>query len=159
MVQVMLAPLMDHHGRVCYHVGAQLDITRLLENGQGLDSFKRLLNQDEETLRRAPSKSESAEIKSAHNKWPLRLLRELSGLLNDEEIDAVSNREETRNSGDSILSASTLPRLGTHQKRPVFADDLVEDIYPAQTYSPSGRLPGVYQNVNPSPTFLISDFC
>ena len=43
----MIAPLYDNKGEVRYFLGAQIDITPLVEGGRGLDSFAQLLAQDE----------------------------------------------------------------------------------------------------------------
>ena len=40
--------MMDQRGNVRYHIGAQIDITRLLEGGKGLESFRQLLSQERE---------------------------------------------------------------------------------------------------------------
>lgn len=134
-----MAPLMDHHGETCYYIGAQIDISVLLEGGRGLESFKELLQQDAHKLEGHP----------IHHKPSLKLLRELSGLLNDEELEVVSRREGRRNSVDSSASTCHTPtRSSTNaQRRFVGMDEPTGDIWPPTAFGPSGRLPGVYQNV------------
>ena len=134
-----MAPLMDHHGETRYYIGAQIDISVLLEGGRGLESFKQLLEEDEH----------NPESHTLTNKPSLKLLRELSGLLNDEELEVVTHREGRRNSIESSASANHTPtRSGTNsQRRFVGMDEPTEDIWPSTVFGPSGRLPGVYQNV------------
>jgi hypothetical protein len=141
-----MAPLMDHHGETCYFVGAQIDISVLLEGGRGLESFKELLQQDAHKL----------EGHALSHKPSLKLLRELSGLLNDEELEVVSHRDGRRNSVDSSASTAHTPtrsgqtptRSGTNSNRRfVGMDEPTGDIWPPTAFGPSGRLPGVYQNV------------
>ena len=43
---LMLAPLYDSNGGVRYFLGSQIDVTALIDNGRGLDSFAELLAQD-----------------------------------------------------------------------------------------------------------------
>lgn len=132
-----MAPLMDHHGKVRYFIGAQIDISHLLEGGKGLESFKHLLDQDQEAL-------EKEENRNAGEQKPsLRLLHELGGLLTDEEMDVVRPR---RNSIES--SGSTPTRANFPTRRYVGMDEPMEgNIWPPTQFGPSGRLPGVYQNV------------
>ncbi|KAF2108555.1 hypothetical protein BDV96DRAFT_261913 [Lophiotrema nucula] len=149
---VMMAPLMDHRGNVRYFVGCQIDISNLIEGGRGLESFKTLLDADAEKPLPDP----------LDQKPPLKMLRELGNLLNDEEIEVVKVRGERRNSFQSGRSTPTTPtrtKIETAPRRYVGMDDPVEQhIWPPSQFGPSGRLPGVYQNyilVRPYPSLRI----
>ncbi|KAF2748170.1 hypothetical protein M011DRAFT_458060 [Sporormia fimetaria CBS 119925] len=149
---VMTAPLMDHHGKVRYFIGCQIDITNLLEGGRGLDSFKQLLNQDEIGHRHVPSDP-------LRTKPSLDVLRELRGLLNDDEIEIVRdpNRGELRTSIDSDRASTRTPHPGV--RRYLNTDDRAEHPpWPPSQCGLSGKLPGVYQNyllVRPYPSLRI----
>lgn len=134
-----MAPLMDHKGKVRYFIGCQIDITHLLEGGRGLESFKQLLDREDPEHRPPPDPLD--------HKLPLKVLRELGGMLNDDEIDVVRLRDRT-NSIDSGRSTPTQAPSRTTARRYVGMDDPNEHNYlPPSHFGSSGRLPGVYQNV------------
>ncbi|KAJ4296551.1 hypothetical protein N0V90_006596 [Kalmusia sp. IMI 367209] len=83
---VMMAPLMDSRGNIRYHIGAQIDVTRLIEGGKGLESFKQLLDQERE------ANGDATNTDPTESKPSLELLRELGGLLNEEETDVFRHR-------------------------------------------------------------------
>ncbi|KAJ4354512.1 uncharacterized protein N0V89_006249 [Didymosphaeria variabile] len=146
-----MAPLMDQRGNVRYYVGAQIDITRLLEGGKGLESFKQLLDQEKEAANMADF---------TENKPSLRMLRELGGLLNEEEADVVRQRNVRVRRGSTSSSASTSTRTAASTGRRFIGMEETSDdnLWPARRYGPEGRLPGVYQNyllVRPYPSLRI----
>ncbi|KAL1599575.1 hypothetical protein SLS60_007378 [Paraconiothyrium brasiliense] len=145
-----MAPLMDQRGNVRYYVGAQIDITRLLEGGKGLESLKQLLDQEKEAANIAVS---------TDSKPSLRMLRELGGLLNEEEADIVRQRNVRVRRGSTSSSASTSTRAATSSgRRFIGMEDSDDNLWPAKRYGPEGRLPGVYQNyllVRPYPSLRI----
>ena len=137
-----MAPLMDHHGNVRYFIGCQVDISNLMEGGRGLESFKTLLDADCEKPLPDP----------LDHKPPLKMLRDLGNLLNDDEIEVVRTKSERRGSFHSGKSTPTPTRTNTMKentpRRYVGMDDPIEHhIWPPSAFGPSGRLPGVYQNV------------
>jgi hypothetical protein len=140
---VMMAPLMDHHGTVRYFIGCQVDISHLMEAGRGLESFKQLLQSDEQRLHK-PLPDPLAR------KPPLKALRELGQLLNDEEMNVVKQQSSDRR--NSIESTSSTPTRTVHTpstRRVIGMDEPVDSPYlPPSQFGSSGRLPGVYQNVS-----------
>jgi hypothetical protein len=139
---LLIAPLYDNKGAVRYFIGAQIDVNGLIENGRGLDSFERLLQQD-----RAESRYGGGHIP----KTPHAALGELSNMLNEEDMDIVrhSGRESAarRTSGSSTPIADA--RIKTTGRRYVGMDDPTDrNLWPAPHLGPSGRLPGVFQNVS-----------
>ncbi|KAF2448023.1 hypothetical protein P171DRAFT_510568 [Karstenula rhodostoma CBS 690.94] len=148
---VMMAPLMDQRGHVRYYLGAQIDITRLLEGGKGLQSLKQLLDQD----------IAAANMTGfGENRSSLSMLRELGGLLNEEEADIVRQRSQSVRPG-SASSADSMPTRPTASsgRRFIGMEDSTDDnLWPARKFGPEGRLPGVYQNyllVRPYPSLRI----
>ncbi|KAF2866722.1 hypothetical protein BDV95DRAFT_598624 [Massariosphaeria phaeospora] len=147
---VMMAPLMDHKGNVRYYIGCQIDISHLIEDGRGLESFKRLVAKDLEVTETA------TDVDPVDQNTPLKILRELGERFNDEEMDIIRNRNR-RKSIDSIRS--TASRAATTTRRFVGMDDLPgPNVYASSHLGPSGKLPGVYQNyllIRPYPSLRI----
>jgi hypothetical protein len=145
-----MAPLMDHHGTVRYFIGCQVDISHLMEAGRGLESFKQLLLSDEQRLHK-PIPDPLAR------KPPLKALRELSQLLNDEEMNVVKQQKSDRR--NSIESTGSIPTRAVHTpstRRVIGMDEPIESTYlPPSQFGSSGRLPGVYQNVSFAKILLI----
>ncbi|KAH7130706.1 hypothetical protein B0J11DRAFT_483522 [Dendryphion nanum] len=146
---MMMAPLMDHRGRIRYVLGRQIDITQLIEGGRGLETFKNLL-----------ASTTDANVGShpdpLDHKPPIRILKELGNLLNDEEADAFSARSRP----SSFDSSRTTPLRENQTSRILIGIDGLADanFWPAGGFGPSGRLPGIYQNymlVRPYPSLRI----
>jgi len=133
---LMVAPLYDNKGRVRYFIGCQIDITNLVDGGRGLESFRRLLAQDK--IR--------CTFGLGSRKSSLSALDELGHFLNEEEVRSVLQR-----SSDNTESGRTTPaRPGTARRYIGMDDPLEQEMWSAPHYGPSGRLPGVYQNVGDS---------
>ncbi|KAF2706900.1 hypothetical protein K504DRAFT_447769 [Pleomassaria siparia CBS 279.74] len=150
---VMMAPLMDHHGTVRYFIGCQVDISHLMAGGRGLESLKQLLNNDTDQF--ANSMGDPLARRP-----PLKALRELTTLLNDEEMDVVKHQHSTRrNSIESNCSTPVRPTHTPNTRRVIGMDEPTEPSYlPPSQFGASGRLPGVYQNyilVRPYPSLRI----
>lgn len=138
---LLIAPLYDNKGTVRYFIGAQIDINGLIENGRGLDSFERLLAQDRQEARygdRQPAKT------------PQAALAELSNMLNDIDMEIV--RHSGREMGERRMSGASTPSVVVQKstgRRYVGMDDPTDrNLWPAPSFGPSGRLPGVFQNVS-----------
>jgi hypothetical protein len=141
----MMAPLMDHCGTVRYFIGCQIDISHLIEGGRGLESFKQLLDQDDANKIYKPLPD------PLRNKPSLSVLRELGGLLNEEEIEIVgdparANSHRREQSIDSNHSASS--RIPPPSRRFVGTEEPELPPWPPIQFGVSGKLPGVYQNVS-----------
>ncbi|KAI5250609.1 hypothetical protein E4T42_04964 [Aureobasidium subglaciale] len=147
---LMLAPLYDNKGTVRYFVGAQIDVTNLIEGGKGLDSFEKLLANDRTEER----------YRGRSMREPTQVLGELGQMMNDEELDAVNIRPRSQ-SRDTAPTASSRNLSLARPARKVFGmDDALErGLWPHPSLGPSGRLPGVYQNyllVRPYPSLRIT---
>ncbi|KAF2771631.1 hypothetical protein EJ03DRAFT_268026 [Teratosphaeria nubilosa] len=144
---LLLAPLYDNKGQVRYFLGAQVDVSPLIEGGRGLESFSQLLAQD---------RSES-RFGTRPRGDPKEVLGELGELLDDDETNAVRSRTR-RSSGGSLTS----PKPGHKGGRRILGieDQAAERaMWPSPNLGPSGRLPGVYQNyllVRPYPSLRIT---
>lgn len=143
---LMIAPLYDNKGTVRYFLGAQIDVSSLIEDGRGLESFAQLLSQDRTELR----------FGGPLDRDPKQALRDLGQLLTEDEADVVRNRVQRSTMQSqppaSIRSTSTrpIPSKGGRSSRVILGmDDVAMDrLWPAASLGSSGRLPGVYQNVS-----------
>jgi len=146
---LLLAPLYDNKGSVRYFLGAQIDVSSLIQGGRGLESFSQLLAQD-----RADSRFGGRVERN-----PKTILGEFGQMLSEEESASVANR--SRRNSDSELARSA----GTHKaqggRRVIGMDDgpSEKEFWPSPSLGHSGRLPGVYQNyllVRPYPSLRIT---
>lgn len=134
---LMIAPLYDNKGDVRYFLGCQIDVTPMLEEGKGLDSFAELLAQDASS----GQDNNGSERDSSH------LLGEFAEMLSDSE--AISVKDKLRLDGQM-----TQPRKRPNTRRVLSSDDdptgaqsISGTLWPAENLGHSGRLPGVYRNV------------
>ena len=132
---LMIAPLYDNKGAVRYFLGCQIDVSSLIENGRGIDSFAQLLAQD-----RAESR-----FGGRPERDPARLLGELASLLDEHEAESIGVRPRKQ----SIDAGRTTPQSPARSARRVLGmDEPSVRLWPNAALGPSGRLPGVYQNVS-----------
>jgi PAS domain S-box-containing protein len=149
---LLLAPLHDNKGNVKYYLGAQVDASRLVEGGRGVDGFERYL------VRREMDLEKSIAASSDPKENALAKLRDL-GKTFDLEESAVIQENSQRSSMNQDRGPRSLE--GDSQGRRVIQEDNedsdidedsqdgegVED-KKAWTLSQemgSGRLPGIYQ--------------
>ncbi|KAL8799437.1 MAG: hypothetical protein Q9182_005881 [Xanthomendoza sp. 2 TL-2023] len=164
---VMTAPLYDNKGIVRYFIGAQVDISGLVEEGRGLDSFEKHLAES----RRKRNSDQSLYANQRH----MKALSELGQMLSPEERNIFHgqghSREGSVNESDYGGSRSSrgAPQQGrrdlsTRQRRRVLGhedEDEQERERNASAFTslgPSGKLPGVYQNyflLRPYPSLRI----
>ena len=171
---LMISPLEDDKGKVKYFLGAQIDVSRLVAGGWGLEGLERLVQKRElEEMRgRRIVKSKKDEA--------LRKLRELSEMFDMEESAVVRSHSRSSSmdrgeiaSGATSAGGSDRPR----QARRVFGDDgeeasgsdddsdtATEEIqkeksaWKLASSGTSGKLPGVYQSyalIRPAPSLRI----
>ena len=153
---LMIAPLHDNKGKVKYHIGAQADVTGLVEGGRCLDDFERYLQlkQNDRGRRKDPGPYESKQRNKA-----LQKLQELSEMFDLEESAVVQShsRASSLNRDDDIRSVGSSER----RQRRVFVDpdQSDEDDDGGQKQSDetwnlgqsgplglSGKLPGIYDS-------------
>ena len=139
---LLIAPLYDNKGTVRYFLGAQIDVSSLIQGGRGMESFSQLLQKD-----RAESR-----FGGRFDRDPKKFLGDLGQMLNEDESGAMHNRE--RSSGSDAESAVSVKTSGTRRMKGgrmiVGMDDgpPEKQLWPSANLGPSGRLPGVYQNVS-----------
>lgn len=151
---LMTAPLYDNRGNIRYIIGAQVDVSGLIEDGRGLDSFERALN-DRANKERDRDSGEQLSKKS------LKRLGEFGQMLS---IDESSVLGQSTHSRTSSLHESDSERgsvrggymAGRPQREPgrrrMLGNEDEEMENPREwaisSSGPSGKLPGVYQNVS-----------
>lgn len=150
---LMIAPLYDNRGVIRYFIGAQVDISGLIEDGRGLDSFARYL--EEKTQR--PHRDYSNE----DGKKSLRALDEFGQMLSLDESAVFKSHSRTSSLQDGASSTNFSVRGGTSRRRDagsrvprrVLGTEDVDDEpdringWGFAAIGSSGKLPGVYQNV------------
>ena len=152
----MIAPLYDNRGSVRYFIGAQVDVTRLVEEGRGIDSFERLLA--EERMKAEMEASPENDGNDANvPKKPVEALGELGEMLSWEETQEIQTRSRSASICDdaSIHSVAQTQnsrittRLGGRRVLGTKNEDEGEEkiSWGLSGSGLSGRLPGVYQNV------------
>lgn len=116
---LMCAPLYDDQGSVRYFIGAPIDVTGLIENGHGIDSFARLLQNDKLTRIRTADElllTQSTQHRKLYldrkmrTKYTLDTLQELSTMFSQDESDVVMrNSRGTSDYSDTSFNFSTAP--------------------------------------------------
>lgn len=150
---LLIAPLYDNRGTVRYFIGAQIDVSGLIEDGRGLDTFERLLSESNPSTNR---KSDQPDDGSSQKH--LRTLNELGQMMSQDESSIFqrhsrnsSFNDAAPNANGSILNTQRQRDQSLRRPRRVLGDDGDENgDNMAETLSSlsSGRLPGVYQNVS-----------
>lgn len=155
---LLTAPLYDNRGSVRYFIGAQIDVSGLVEDGRGLDSFAHYLAE-----RRTNRNRESDQSNDSVTQRHLKTLSELGQMLSLDESSVFQNHSRASSVQDN---ASTISYKGNHSRqepglrrtRRVLGNDDEEEegkdknAWALSSIGPSGKLPGVYQNVIVPPT-------
>ena len=142
---LMTAPLCDSRGRIRYFIGAQVDVSGLVEEGTELESFQKLLARQHAEMEGRPTNDDAVEAKRKDE------FQDLSEMFNAAELDTVRRwggkmHREHHDEEEDVANhgASNRPRLLVKELSPV-AGASRELLAPR-----SGRLAGVYQNVRTS---------
>jgi PAS domain S-box-containing protein len=142
---LMISPLYDNKGRIRYFIGCQIDITNLIDEGRGLDSFQRLLAKEHAEKRFGNIVKKRSSL----------ALGDLGHMLNPEEVNVLKATMTENNSEPSSPGA----RMRHDTRRRHLGMDQLEErnLWPLRHLGPS--LPGVYQNyllVRPYPSLRIT---
>ena len=154
---LMMAPLYDNRGCVRYFLGAQVDVSGLVEEGRGLETFAKYL-EDKAQYR----KRDNDQAQESTSKRSLRTLNEFGQMLSLDEsaIFQSHSRSSSIHSGDNQPAMNYLTRgalarreAGSRHPRKVLGHDETHDeddrnAWAFSSMGPSGKLPGVYQNVS-----------
>lgn len=163
---LMLAPLHDDKGRVRYYLGAQVDASRLVEEGRGLDGFERFLARRGMDVERG--RGSSKDLK----KLALSKLRDLSLTFDLEESAVVqsnsrsnSRTRDDESAGGSARGSRTARRVLHGEDDESSEDDKSDEDEKrdptwrlSQDSLASGSLPGIYQQyllIRPYPSLRI----
>ncbi|KAJ5395249.1 uncharacterized protein N7487_009552 [Penicillium crustosum] len=144
---LQIAPLCDSRGKICYFLGAQIDVSGLIMEGAQMESFRNLQTQKEKIG------TGGQIIKESKSEF-----QELSELLSPRELQNV--REHGGNLFQPIINAHPNHRLFLQDS------DTESEIYsppqesqnPTPSPAPSLSLTGVYKKyllVRPYPSFRI----
>ncbi|KAK2627775.1 hypothetical protein QTJ16_002421 [Diplocarpon rosae] len=111
---LMCSPLYDDKGTIRYYIGAQVDVTGLVVDGLGIESFRALLHKDEvkkmEAAHEAEHKNLQSKFSTQHSsdknktKDSLTRLQELSMMFSQDESDVVNRN--SRGADDSTDASS-----------------------------------------------------
>jgi PAS domain S-box-containing protein len=174
---LMIAPLEDEKGKVKYFLGAQVDVSRLVAGGWGLEGLEKLVQKRElEEMR-------GRRIVKSSKDEALRKLRELSEMFDLEESAIVRSHSRSSSIDRGEIGSGATSARGSDrpkQARRVFGDDGEEDrsasgsddggstptedteksntAWKLATSGSSGKLPGVYQRyclIRPAPSLRI----
>lgn len=151
---LMVAPLYDNRGTIRYFIGAQVDISGLIDDGRGLDSFARYLEEKSQQRQRDIDQAQESVSKKS-----LRVLNEFGQMLSLEESGVFQSQSRSNSMQDNASSTNYSTRgpprrreTGIRHARRVLGSeerDEEEDrnSWAFSSMGPSGKLPGVYQNV------------
>ncbi|KIW99670.1 uncharacterized protein Z518_11083 [Rhinocladiella mackenziei CBS 650.93] len=172
---LMIAPLHDHKGNVKYHIGAQIDVTRLLERGKVLEGFERYLTIQEIEKREREIKGDliKGDEQGLRKPKALAKLRDLSELFDLEESAVIrshsrstssAREEDDEHSGGSSRKAARRvfgtpdPSLGNEDGDTAENDDHTWRFGQSGRSGLSRKLPWVYDSymlIRPAPSLRI----
>jgi PAS domain S-box-containing protein len=142
---LMVSPLYDNKGRIRYFIGCQIDITNILDQGRGIDSFQRLLAKEHAERRFGDIVKQRSSLALGY----------LGHMLNPEEIDLLKS-SMAENSSEPP-SPSIRLRQNTARRHLGMEQLEKRNLWPLRHLGPS--LPGVYQSyllVRPYPSLRIT---
>lgn len=158
---LLTAPLYDNRGSVRYFIGAQIDVSGLIDDGRGLDSFAQYLAD-----RRSNRNPDSDQSDDTIIHKPLKALSEFGHMLSLDESSVFQHHSRASSMQDNASSISyrgnhNRQEQGSRRMRRVLGNDDDDDegkdknAWALSSSGPSGKLPGVYQNVpsHPHPCF------
>lgn len=169
---LMIAPLHDKNGKIKYHIGAQIDVTGLVQGNRALESFQRFLSRRAElqSTQQRQSLRRGLDGERQRKSYALEKLRELSEMFDLEESAVVQagSRASSLNYDDDedMRSIGSIERTA----RRVFddsdgstvddeqRDDQRWELGQAGDGRLSGKLPGVYDSfmlLRPAPSLRI----
>lgn len=157
----MAAPLCDNRGRVRYYIGCQLDVTGLVEEGRGVESFAHLLAEDRHQEQQQERQGNGGPITGSHTKDPMKTLGELGQMLSLDESNLIHNPSQRNSMCDDVSIAGSMvgrpnsrrENTSRNSTRRVLGEDehqREDGDWALSSTGLSGKLPGVYQNVNQS---------
>jgi len=151
---LMCAPLRDDKGTVRYFIGCQCDITGLVIEGMGIESFRSLLQQghNNDTAVQAQGKYKTVRS-SSREKEALLKLQELSMTFSQEESYIVNRNSRAGDDSDAGSVKSNVPTSMKNrgQTKRVIDGKEIDGLSFSQLHMSNREtpgLPGVYKNVS-----------
>lgn len=150
----MVAPLCDDKGNVRYFIGAQVDVSGLVDEGRGVESFRSMLRKgDGSQPTTSPAYIPKPQQQHAKNKDALIRLEELTTMFSEVEVDTANKSMRTSDTVSETSKSTMSNRLGA--KRIIDMEETSDfslrlaqlDLAgnsPATSYQ---SLPGVYRHV------------
>lgn len=137
---LMCSPLLDSMGNVRYYLGAQLDVSHLAKDCSGLESLRRLADQDEEERRRrqeqadnsdsdfdrpsaSPGTARTADRRSNSSHGKKDEFRLLAEMLNRNELETVRRHGGRMHRSQQEQVQYMEPPSNWHKPRVVLYDD------------------------------------
>ncbi|KIW91081.1 uncharacterized protein Z519_07975 [Cladophialophora bantiana CBS 173.52] len=171
---LMIAPLHDDKGNVKYHIGAQVDVTGMVEHGKRLGGLKRYLSgrEIEKHEREAHGNGIGGDNQGHQKPKALGKLRELSEMFDLEESAVVRSHERSASASreddaHSVASVRKVTRRilgdtdansGNADEEFAEDDDQIWELGQSGRSGLSGQLPGVYDSymlIRPAPSLRI----
>lgn len=139
---LMVAPLLDSRGNLRYFIGAQIDVSGLVQDSTDLDAFQRMLAQQEGRQEPDEPKDEFRELSEMLNHVELDTVRKFGGNMHREQVPGGEEVSKPLKSRVLIQDQSTYDVTAAEQPPP----------------KPDGRLAGPYRNyliIRPAPSLRI----
>ncbi|KUJ12263.1 uncharacterized protein LY89DRAFT_623352 [Mollisia scopiformis] len=169
---LMCAPLYDDKGIVRYFIGAQVDVTGLVKEGMGIESFRALLQKDKDEQKNLEVRSGTPRLSRAVNpnrpKETLAKLQELSMMFSQDESDIVNRNirggDDSTDGGSTRSGVPTSVKDRSQRKRIIGTEEMQDGIglnfnhLNLNGSLATSSLPGVYKHyllVRPHPSLQI----
>ncbi|KAL8705301.1 MAG: hypothetical protein Q9201_001588 [Fulgogasparrea decipioides] len=148
----MVVPLRDQNGRVRYYLGAQLDITELVNNSTGLDSLRKLVS------RQCGDPDQQAQDNTQAHVDLLTEFQQLSETFTAQELQSLLRSQQRQEMDDQVKDGSD--HLKGYQSRSVRIRNSSANLDSSIQLQGFGSAPplGFYQNyllVRPHPSLRI----
>lgn len=130
---LMMAPLLDSRGQVRYFIGAQIDVSGLVEDCTDLEAFRHMLDQKDGHKPEGEPKDEFQQLAEMFNHTELDTVRKFGGNMHREHVDEHDNAS-----------------LRSYQPRLLIQDQTTFDMDKSEKPSPKpdGKLSGAYKHVS-----------
>lgn len=159
---LMCAPLYDDKGVIRYFIGAQVDVTGLVKDGLGIESFRNFLQKEKDEQQEQQRRSETPRppngIPSSRTRDTLAKLQELSTMFSQDESDTVNRN--SRDGDDSTDAGSIRSGVPTsvkdrYQRKRIIGTDEIQDgnglnfnHLNLNGNAAASNLPGIYRHVS-----------
>ncbi|CAK4009129.1 hypothetical protein DOTSEDRAFT_75510 [Lecanosticta acicola] len=157
LAMVLNAPLLDSRGKVRYFLGAQVDVSGLLRGCGGIESLRRLVEEEDEAKEKGDENQSQDQIlpkemrpKSSHSEF-----KALSDMFNAAELNTVRKTGGSLQSGLDYISDPTSIKTPSRSSRVLLEDgtDQSEEAEVGEPVPPDykngggvpGNLPGIYK--------------